>query len=214
MSTQTSFSVIGDSPFDQDGIFEVELAISEAEPTASEIQNKSFSSIWKEKLHLKVKNGKFQEKIGSAENPLPDAISSFSKVWIIVTDQLSSIGNSFEFNIPESIKSFQSKSTTKESVVTKKTGRSLQGKQGDKGDIGPVGVQGDKGDKGPAGGKGPSGDKGVTGDKGDKGDKGSPGPAGDKGDTGQKGLTGDNCSKAAGISSTCFERASAYSLED
>ena len=84
MSTQTSFSVIGESPFDQDGIFEVELAISEAEPTSSEIQNKSFSSIWKEKLHLKVKNGKFQEKIGSAENPLPDAISSFSKVWKIV----------------------------------------------------------------------------------------------------------------------------------
>ena len=118
MSIQTSFSVIGDSPFDQDGIFEVELAISEAEPTASEIQNKSFSSIWKEKLHLKVKNGKFQEKIGSAENPLPDAISSFSKVWIIVTDQLSSIGNSFEFNIPESIKSFQNKSTTKDILIT------------------------------------------------------------------------------------------------
>ena len=31
---------------------------------------------------------------------------------------------------------------------------------------------------------------------------------------GEKGLIGYKCSKSAGISSTCFERASAYSLED
>ena len=187
MATHPSLSVTGDAPFSQDGVFEVEVAITEAAPSITQIQEKSFSSIWTEKLHLKVKNGKFQETIGSEENPLPDAISSFSKVWIVVTDQFSSAGNSFEFSIPESIKSLQTQSTKTESISKKKTRTSLQGIQGPQGDQGPQGVQGDKGDKGPAGGKGPSGDKGITGDKGDKGDKGASGPPGDKGDTGQKG---------------------------
>ena len=186
--TNLSFLVTGNAPFDQDGIFEVEISITEAKPTDSEIKTKSFSSIWKQKFHLKVKNGKFQETLGSADNPLPNAISSFSKVWIVVSDQFSSIGNSFEFDIPESIKSENIVSTITKSDTRKKTKtRSLQGQQGEQGDKGPVGVQGDKGDKGPTGGKGPTGDKGVTGDKGDKGEKGTPGHHGEKGDTGQKG---------------------------
>ena len=191
-----SFLVTGNAPFDQDGIFEVEISITEAKPTDSQINTKSFPSIWKEEFHLKVKNGKFQETLGSSDNPLPDAISSFSKIWIVVSDQFSSVGNSFEFEVPESIKSVKETHTTTKSSGTKKvTTRRLQGQQGEPGDKGPTGVQGDKGDKGPTGGKGPSGDKGVTGDKGDKGDKGQPGPSGDKGDSGQKGLTGDKGDK-------------------
>ena len=104
MAIDHHFLISGNTPFSQDGIFEVELAISESKPTDTEIKTKSFSSIWKQNFHLKVKNGKFQETIGSHENPLPNSISSFSKVWIVVTDQFSSLGSSFEFNIPESAK--------------------------------------------------------------------------------------------------------------
>ena len=49
-----NFLVTGNAPFDQDGIFEVEISITEAKPTDSEITADSFSSIWKEKFHLKV----------------------------------------------------------------------------------------------------------------------------------------------------------------
>ena len=187
-----SFLVTGNAPFDQDGIFEVEISITEAKPTDSQINTKSFPSIWKEEFHLKVKNGKFQETLGSSDNPLPDAISSFSKIWIVVSDQFSSVGNSFEFEVPESIKSVkETHTTTKFSGTKKVTTRRLQGQQGEPGDKGPAGVQGDKGDKGPTGGKGPSGDKGVTGDKGDKGQAGNKGPVGIKGETGRQGPTGD-----------------------
>ena len=105
MASDHHFLISGNAPFSQDGIFEVELAISESKPSDTEIKTKSFSSIWKQNFHLKVKNGRFQETIGSHENPLPDSISSFSKIWIVVTDQFSSLGGSFEFDIPESAKS-------------------------------------------------------------------------------------------------------------
>ena len=190
--TNLSFLVTGNAPFDQDGIFEAEISITEAKPTDSEIKTKVFPSIWKEKFHLKVKNGKFQETLGSADNPLPNAISSFSKVWIVVSDQFSSIGNSFEFDIPESIKSENIVSTITKSDTRKKTKtRSLQGQQGEQGDKGPVGVQGDKGDKGPTGPPGIQGDKGVPGAVGEKGDKGITGPAGDKGSPGPQGPQGE-----------------------
>ena len=192
MSNNLTFLVSGNAPFNQDGIFEVELSITEAKPTESEIKTKSFSSIWKEKFHLKVKNRMFQETLGSSDNPLPDSISSFSKVWIVVLDQLSPVGSSFEFAVPESIKSVQEMQSSGKSSITKKTTtKRLQGKQGEQGDKGPTGVQGDKGDKGPTGGKGPAGDKGVTGDKGDKGDKGITGQPGLKGDTGEPGGSGE-----------------------
>ena len=86
MASDHHFLISGNAPFSQDGIFEVELAISESKPSDTEIKTKSFSSIWKQNFHLKVKNGRFQETIGSHENPLPDSISSFSQIWIVVTD--------------------------------------------------------------------------------------------------------------------------------
>ena len=76
MASDHHFLISGNAPFSQDGIFEVELAISESKPSDTEIKTKSFSSIWKQNFHLKVKNGRFQETIGSHENPLPDSIQA------------------------------------------------------------------------------------------------------------------------------------------
>ena len=190
MATHPSLSVTGDAPFSQDGVFEVEVAITEAAPSITQVQEKSFSSIWTEKLHLKVKNGKFQETIGSEENPLPDAISSFSKIWIVVTDQFSSAGNSFEFSIPESIKSLQTQSTKTESTSKKKTRTNLQGIQGPQGDQGPQGLTGDKGPRGPQGIQGPQGEQGPQGSPGPAGEAGPRGPQGPVGSAGPRGPPG------------------------
>ena len=195
MSSFLHFTVTGESPYPQkSGIFEVEISITDVKPSSSEIESKSFSSIWKDNFHLNVKNGLFEETLGSEENPLPKSITTFTNLWIIVTDQFAPMGSLFEFEVPDSMKtqSTTESSTSKQSASKSKVGRHV-GKPGDKGLTGPEGPpgdkgnKGDKGDKGQTGDKGPSGDKGVTGDKGDKGDKGVPGPSGGKGDKGDKG---------------------------
>ena len=191
MSSFLHFTVTGESPYPQkSGIFEVDIAITDVKPSSSEIENKTFSSIWNENFHLNVKNGLFEETLGSETNPLPKSITSFTKLWIVVTDQFAPIGSLFEFEVPGSMRA-EEKPTTKPSSKPKTTKRigltGAKGPIGEQGDKGDRGISGDKGDKGPSGDKGPPGDKGVTGDKGDKGDKGSPGPAGIKGDKGEKG---------------------------
>ncbi len=52
--------------------------------------------------------------------------------------------------------------------------RGIDGRAGQKGDIGPAGPKGDKGDLGPTGAKGDKGDIGPQGPKGDTGSKSSP----------------------------------------
>ena len=56
------------------------------------------------KSHLNIKNGEFEVKLGSQSNPLPEKISAFTSVWIIVVDQFSSVGSSFEFQVPETMR--------------------------------------------------------------------------------------------------------------
>ena len=189
MPPSDHFVIKGQSPYKQkNGIFEVEFAIAEAKPSDDQIAQKSFLPIWREKAHLSIKNGEFEATLGSKSNPLPEKISSFTSVWIIVVDQFSSVGSSFEFQVPETMRKV-SETPKPDSISskTKTTPRSSSpGSKGPPGKPGPDGDKGDKGDKGPPGDKGPSGDKGVTGDKGDKGDKGPPGLKGDKGDKGEK----------------------------
>ena len=103
MSSFLHFTVAGESPYPQkSGIFEVEVAITDKKPSESEIENKTFSSIWKDVFHLNVKNGQFEETLGSEQNPIPETIVSFKRLWIVVTDQFAPIGSLFEFQIPES----------------------------------------------------------------------------------------------------------------
>ena len=105
MPSSEHFTVKGQSPYKQkNGVFEVEFAITEAKPTSEQIAQKSFLPLWREKSHLNIKNGEFEVKLGSQSNPLPEKISAFTSVWIIVVDQFSSVGSSFEFQVPETMR--------------------------------------------------------------------------------------------------------------
>ena len=58
MSSFLHFTVTGESPYPQkSGVFEVEISITDVKPSSSQIESKSFSSIWKDIFHLNVKNG-------------------------------------------------------------------------------------------------------------------------------------------------------------
>ena len=197
MPSSEHFTVKGQSPYKQkNGVFEVEFAITEAKPTSEQIAQKSFLPLWREKSHLNIKNGEFEVKLGSQSNPLPEKISAFTSVWIIVVDQFSSVGSSFEFQVPETMRQAPPPKPDSEQKKSKQVPRSSSaGVKGPPGQPGPEGDKGDKGEKGATGDKGPTGQKGVTGDKGDKGDKGPPGLKGDKGDKGEKGQTGEKGDK-------------------
>ena len=149
MSSFLNFTVTGESPYPQkSGVFEVEISITDKKPSSSDIEEKSFSSIWKDTFHLNVKNGLFEETLGSEDNPLPKSITTFTNLWIVVTDQFAPVGSLFEFEVPESMRS---KSTpaeptpSKTSTLKSKTGKFV-GQTGDKGPTGEQGPVGDKGD--------------------------------------------------------------------
>ena len=92
MPTSDHFVIKGQSPYKQkNGVFEVEFAITEAKPSDDQIAQKSFLPIWREKSHLTIKNGEFEATIGSQSNPLPEKISTFTSVWIVLVDQFSSL---------------------------------------------------------------------------------------------------------------------------
>ena len=154
MPQSEHFLIKGQSPYKQkNGIFEVEFAITETKPSDDQIAQKSFLPIWREKSHLSIKNGEFEEILGSKSNPLPEKISSFTSVWIIVVDQFSTVGSSFEFQVPETMRKITEKPKPDSSVSkTKTTSRSAgAGSKGPPGKPGPDGDKGDKGDKGPPG---------------------------------------------------------------
>ena len=157
MSSSEHFTVKGQSPYKQkNGVFEVEFAITEAKPTNEQIAQKSFLPIWQEKSHLNIKNGEFETSLGSKSNPLPDKISTFTSVWIILVDQFSSVGSTFEFQVPQTMR--QNIQKSKSELPTTKAKPTLRssstGSKGSPGKPGPDGDKGDKGEKGPVGEKG------------------------------------------------------------
>ena len=118
MTDYLSFTVSGESPYTQkSGTFEVEISIADKKPSSAEIEKKSFPSLWADKFHLSVRNGLFEETLGSEKNPLPKSIGTFTKLWIVVTDQFSTLGTLFEFKVPESMRI----SETKEKISSTKT---------------------------------------------------------------------------------------------
>ena len=148
MSSSEHFSVKGQSPYKQkNGVFEVEFAIAEAKPTDEQIAQKSFLPIWREKSHLNIKNGTFEATLGSQSNPLPEKIFAFTSVWIILVDQFSSVGSSFEFQIPSTMKQVPQKpKADSNNLKSKQITRSSN--SGEKGPPGKPGPDGDKCDKG------------------------------------------------------------------
>ena len=196
MSSFLHFTVTGESPYPKkNGIFEVEISITDVKPSSSEIENKSFSFIWKDNFHLNVKNGLFEETLGSEQKPLPNSIISLTNLWIVVTDQFAPMGSLFEFEVPDSMKTRPTTetSTSKPSTSKSKVGKRV-GQPGDKGLTGPEGPPGIQGDKGVPGSQGEKGAKGIT---GPPGDKGAPGPQGPQGEKGKIGITGPSGDKGA-----------------
>src|SRR5712692_1786984 len=91
----------GESPFKlSSGVFEVQIAICDSTPTQDEIKRKDFVSLWKDNFHLRVKDKKFTQTLGSSGNPLPDSVFQRDSAWIIVVDQFSSIHTSFQVEVP------------------------------------------------------------------------------------------------------------------
>src|SRR5438445_575507 len=201
------------SPFRlSSGVFEVQIVICDSPPSAEEITRKSFPLLWKDNFHLRVKDKKFTQVLGSEKNPLPESIFQRSSVWVIITDQFSSIHTIFETEIPqaytrkapettEHVKPVTSESVSRppvriepERILGERGFRGptgLPGPPGDKGEPGPRGSPGDKGDKGDKGEQGPRGLQGPPGDKGTQGPQGPQGPQGERGPQGIQGLQGE-----------------------
>lgn len=90
---------------------------------------------------------------------------------------------------------------TKGSILNDKSGKVIEGVEGQKGEVGKEGPSGPKGDvglpgeKGPKGELGPKGDLGPQGESGPKGDQGPQGIEGPKGIEGPRGLEGQKGDK-------------------
>ena len=83
MSTQSRLQVQGNSPFKQSGVYEVQISISNDKPSDNDIKTKKFPTLWKDNVHLRVKDGIFSETLGSSNNPLPSSIEQLDKIWIV-----------------------------------------------------------------------------------------------------------------------------------
>ena len=100
-SKDNTIEISGESPFAlSSGVFEVQIAICDTSPSSDEIKQKRFHSLWKDNFHLRVRDKRFSQTLGSTKNPLPDSIFQRGTVWIVVIDQFSSIHTSFQINIP------------------------------------------------------------------------------------------------------------------
>ena len=100
MSTATRrIDVIGEAPFKQSGVYEVEISICDSPPSAEAIGTKKFPSLWHDRFHLHVKDSKFTQTLGSSANPIPDSVFQLSAIWIIVSDQFSSLHTIFQFKL-------------------------------------------------------------------------------------------------------------------
>ncbi|MGI0097878.1 MAG: collagen-like protein, partial [Nitrosopumilaceae archaeon] len=100
MSTSPKIEIQGTSPFKlPSGVFEVQIAISDQKPSEKSLIGKNFPTLWKDDFHLKVQDRKFTEILGSNENPLPQSVLDSDSVWVIVSDQFSSLNSVFDVQI-------------------------------------------------------------------------------------------------------------------
>ena len=98
---ERTIEVTGESPFKlSSGVFEVQIAICEALPAQDELKRKDFASLWKDNFHLRVKDKKFTQTLGSSKNPLPDSVFQRDTAWLVVIDQFSSIHTTFQIEVP------------------------------------------------------------------------------------------------------------------
>ena len=155
MSSPSRLEIHGQAPFNQSGVYEAQIIITDNKPSDNAIRSKQFSSLWKGNVHLRVKDGVFSETIGSPENPLPSSIEQLDKIWIVVTDLFSSLYSVFDVPLSRPTRTLQpeTKTETTERDKSKRSIKStsnispqgLPGVQGEKGSMGPQGLPGDKG---------------------------------------------------------------------
>jgi len=147
-----TLEITGVSPFRlSSGVFEVQIAICDSPPSTDDVAKKSFSSLWKDNFHLRVKDRKFNQVLGSETNPLPESVFQRGSVWIVVSDQFSSIHTVFENEISSGYKKTETvehvKPATSETTSRPQI-RIETGQSGERGFRGPTGLPGPQGDKG------------------------------------------------------------------
>src|SRR5437879_13107927 len=152
-----TLEITGISPFRlPSGVFEVQIALCDSHPSSKEITRKSFSSLWKDNFHLRVKDQKFIQVLGSEKNPLPESIFQRSSVWVVIADQFSSIHTFFETEISQDSRKAPEtaeyvKPATSEPVSRPQVRIEPERIPGERGFRGPTGPPGHPGDKGPPG---------------------------------------------------------------
>ena len=99
MANFKKLDVEGPAPFKQSGVYEVQISICENYPSEASISSKSFDKIWSANFHLRVKDGQFSETLGNNQNPIPEKVFSLDSIWIVVTDQFSSLHSTFEVDL-------------------------------------------------------------------------------------------------------------------
>ncbi len=215
----------GLSPFKQSfGTFEVQISLSSQKIQPKKIMEKNFSVLWKENFHLIVKNSMFEVILGTDINPIPSNLLRYDFLWVIISDQLSSVYSMFKIKIDEKTidtdiknKEFRisfiekpeySKKTTQNSVSYKSheknilintkyaLNKNFERSIDNVNKLGDKGPQGIIGDKGSVGDKG---EKGISGIQGDKGIRGIQGSVGDKGEKGISGIQGDKGYEAGSV---------------
>src|SRR5690348_3679148 len=141
-----TLEITGVSPFRlSSGVFEVQIAICDSPPPDDEIARKSFSSLWKDNFHLRVKDRKFDQVLGSEKNPLPASVFERSSAWVVVSDQFSSIHTVFEIEISSGYKKTETEEHVKpvaSEPVSRHQIRMETGQSGERGFRGPTGPPG------------------------------------------------------------------------
>ncbi len=60
-SKDNTIEITGESPFKlTSGVFEVQIALCDNQPSLEDIKRKSFHFMWKDNFHLRVKDKKFK----------------------------------------------------------------------------------------------------------------------------------------------------------
>ena len=91
--------VQGAAPFAQPGVYEASIHLARERPTDAEIASKSVPSLWSGRFHLRVRDGAFDEILGSPDNPIPDEVLSMGTAWVVVFDLFSTVHSAFSIEI-------------------------------------------------------------------------------------------------------------------
>jgi len=145
-SSNPKLEVQGTAPFNQSGVFEVSISISEKKPSEDSINSKSFPTLWNDNYHLRVKDGQFTETLGDNQNPIPEKIFNLDSVWIVVSDQFSSLHSSFEVNLSGKKPAAETRAKKTTEKPTPKTTSSKQTVE-ERSTIGAAGPTGPSGEK-------------------------------------------------------------------